>query len=224
MLADDTGYAYLASTDEELPEGVVHTKYGFRFLPRPHRLVGNPLSVEEEQAEGIMLRKYVWRDMGKPLWFGYAGKVGAMNPATLAVLQQLRSKKSISEAGKCIEDMEAYVKKLPRVLATKKLLGKGKALNLRGDLLGMLKTLKTEMKILPYTIIDPTRIKEIIPNMWTPSQLDALATNREMKGMKKAGKQHAGLILGGALIIGLVLLGIVLLIILRPMLFPAPTP
>jgi hypothetical protein len=224
MLADDTGYAYLAFTDEELPEGVVHTKYGFRFLPRPHKAIGNPHSHEEEQAESIVLRKYVWRDMGKPIWFGYAGKVGAMNPATLAALQQSQSKRPISQADKILEDLEAYAKKLPKTLTIQRLLGKVETLNLRADLLGMLKKLKTEINVLPYTIIDPTRIKEIIPNMWTPSQLDALATNREMKGMKKAGKQHAGLILGGALIIGLVIIAILLIVALRPMFMPTPTP
>ena len=75
------------------------------------------------------------------------------------------------------------------------------------ELASMLKSLKEGLAFKSLTVIDPTKIKEVIPKMFTPSQLDALATNREQRGMKRAGKQYTGLILGIGLILAILIFG-----------------
>jgi len=146
--------------------------------------------------------------MGKPVWFGYAGKVASMNPATLAALQQIRDKKR--NATEHLHKLRNYVNRLPRQLVVG-----NSSWNLRNDLTTMLNELENYLHFKPLTIIDPTRIKEILPRMFTPSQLDALATNRELKGLKRAGRQYTPLILGSGLIIGLVIIAIIAIMMLK---------
>jgi len=241
VIADDTGYVSILPTTEEIPEGIVKTKKGYRFLPRPKwkKTGATNLTVEqarellklpEEKREEILkqfteekdnpgnvasllLRKFIWKDMGKPIWLGYAGKVAAVNPVTLAGLQQSQSTEPLGDPKTVLANLQKYVDDLPKTLTVKGVVHQ-KNFNLRGDLTKFVKDLQTEINILPLTIIDPTKIKEVISQMYTPSQLDALATNREMYGMKKRGQEYGKLILGGALIIGLVILGIVALMAL----------
>ena len=193
LIADDSGYAYLLSTKEELPEGIVNTEKGFRFLPRSPWMKGNPSPKDSEtkHVENLMLRKFFWKDMGKPMWFGYAGKVPSVNPATLAGLQQTEDKPP--DTSKFIDKIIDYLKVLGQPH--------------RKELASMLKSLKEGLAFKSLTVIDPTKIKEVIPKMFTPSQLDALATNREQRGMKRAGKQYTGLILGIGLILAILIFG-----------------
>lgn len=206
VIADDTGYVTILPTTEEIPEGIVKTKQGYRFLPRPKwkKTLGNP-----GNTAPLLLRKFIWKEMGKPIWLGYAGKVAAVNPATLAGIQQAQSSEQIGQPKTVLNKLEKYVRKLPKTLAVKSVHGQ-KSFNLREDLTKMLKSLQNELNILPLTLVDPTKIKEVISQMYTPSQLDALATNREMYGMKKRGQEYGKLILGGALILGLVIIAILL--------------
>lgn len=211
IIADDTGYVTVLPTTEEIPEGIVRTKKGYRFLPRPKwkEHVDNP-----GNTANLILRKFIWKDMGKPLWLGYAGKVAAVNPATLAGLQQSKTKKPIGNSQKVLEPLLKYVKTLPKTLMIKGFTGQ-RTLKLRSDLTKLLEALKNEINIQEYTVIDPTKIKQLISQMYTPSQLDALATNRFQAGVKRAGKQYTGLILGGGLIIGLVIIAILLVATLK---------
>lgn len=211
VVGDDTGYVSLVPTKEELPEGVVKTVKGYHFLPRAKWKTGNPGT--PSHIENLLLRKFIWKEMGKPIWIGYAGKVALVNPATLAAAQQVQDKKPIGDPKTMIEKLTNYVKTLPKTLTVKSF-REQKNFRLRDDLTTMLKQLKTEMKILPYTVVDPTKIKELVRKMYTPSQLDALATNREQYGMKKRGQEYGKLILGGALIIGLVIIAILLVVTL----------
>jgi len=209
VIADDTGYVSILPTTEEIPEGIVKTKKGYRFLPRPKwKQTSNP-----GNTANLLLRKFIWKDMGKPIWLGYAGKVAAVNPATLAGLQQSQSTKPLGDPKAMISKLEKYVGDLPKTLTVKGVL-KQKSFNLRSDLTKMLRDLQTEINILPLTVIDPTKIKEVISQMYTPSQLDALATNRETYGMKKKGQEYGKLILGGGLILGLVIIAILIVVTL----------
>jgi len=199
--ADDTGYAHLRPTKEELAEGIVKTKKGWRFLPRPVCLSptnGNPTpeDKEEKRVESVMLRPYVWADTGKPIWFDYAGKVTSANPATLAGVQQ--TDYEAPNVKKYIDGLIKYVKALAQPH--------------RKELSKMLNDLKDGLNFKELTVINPTIIKKLYPKMFTPSQLDAYGTNRETRGMKRAGRQYTPLILGGALILGLVIIAIVLVV------------
>lgn len=212
MLADDTGYMYLLPTTEELPEGVVKTKKGYRFLPRPtykkpkKDMKSNPSDFVEVEKQ--LLRKFIWKEMGKPIWLGSTGKVAAVNPTTLTGLHQSENSKSLSKAS---------MRKADEILSNVKTFLNGQALTkqVRREVEKMLKQLQTMIHLEQITYIDPTTIKEVIPQMYTPSQLDALATNRELKGMKRVGKDIGKLVLGGSLIIGLVIVAIILLMMMK---------
>jgi len=202
LIADDSGYAYLLATKEEIPEGIVDTKKGWRFLPRPSWLKskGNPKPKKDKQrVENIMLRKFVWRDMGKPIWFGYAGKVTSANPATLAGLQQEPYEAPNTDG--YISNIINYVKALAQPH--------------RRELTKRLEDLKKGLTFKELTIVDPTIIKKLYPKMFTPSQLDAFGTNRETRGMKRAGRQYTPLILGAGFIIALAIIGIVAIMLLK---------
>jgi len=217
FISDDTGYAYLVpSAKDVIPEGVVQTKnFGYRLLPRLGAT--NPTGDEKgELAKRLLLRKYVWADMGKPIWFGYAGKVACFNPATLALLEQGKAKGNPDgNVVGLLEEIKSYVRNLPKVLTVKSF-GREKTFNLKDDLLRMLEKLESYVKFQTYTPFDPTIIKSVIPKMFTPSQLKALALNREHYGMLKRGKEYGKLIIGASVIMGILVFGIVALSILRP--------
>lgn len=209
FIGDDTGFAYLVPTTEELPEGVVKTKYGYRFLPRPilHNEKSNP---NDKVLEQLMLRRFVWKDMGKPIWFGYAGKVAAVNPVTLALVESEKKKKTRNPVNKVLRELEVYVKSLPETLTVQDK-HSVRTINPQKELKEKIKLLKTALNYKPLTILDPTKIKEILPKMWTPSQIDALATNREWRGIKRAGKQYTPLIIGLGTIMAILIFGIIAL-------------
>jgi len=199
-IADDSGYVELVPTNVELPEGVVRTKRGWRFLPRPRwktkkeKRLNEKKRQELDMAEQLGLRKYVLKGLGKPFWFGYAGKITAMNPATLAALQQTNNPHNPTGNFQVIEE---YIKNIAEPF--------------RKDLTKMLTQLKQQVKAKSLTLINTDAIKTVVPQMYPASLIDALATNREYYGMKRRGREYTGLILGGALIIGLVIFGIIAL-------------
>jgi len=193
--ANDSGYAELLPTKEELPEGIVRTKKGWQFLPSP--IYSNPAKTDEEkQAEQIGLKKYILKGIGKPIRISYAGKITSMNIGTLAAMQQNNKQINLEPYFKSIQNI---VDDLPR--------------HFKKELKQKLKLLKQATKAKPLTLIDPEEIKTAVPKMYPPSLIDALAINREMKGMKRRGKELTPLILGGAIIIGLVVLGIALIFV-----------
>lgn len=197
LIADDTGYTDLVPTKEELPEGVVRTKKGWRFLPR-RRWEQGKTKTKEKNVQDLLLRKFVWRDMGKPIWFGYAGKVGSFNPATLAAIQQSK--------GNPKSGSQPFLAFIQKIWGDKEI---------PEEIRSEVKELIDQINFQPLTIVDPTTIKEILPKMFTPSQIDALATNREMRGLKRAGKQYTRLFVGFGLIVGLIVLAIVLMAFLK---------
>jgi hypothetical protein len=195
-LADDSGWAELVVSTKTLPEGIHQTKdHGWRFMLRP-RWRKEPKKATEEQIEQLASRKYMLKDLGKPFWFGYVGKVTLFNPPTLAALQQDNS--SSSNPTMYFAKTEEFIQSLQESDVTKRL--KSLIEELKQNLENKAKTI---------TILDPKIIKEVLPQMNTPSQIDALAANREMYGMLKKGHEYGKLILGGAIIIGLIILAIV---------------
>jgi len=195
-LADDSGWAELVVSTKTLPEGIHETKnHGWRFQLRP-RWKKEQKDPTKEQIEQLASRKYMLKDLGKPFWFGYVGKVTLFNPPTLAALQQDNS--SSGNPTMYFAKLEQFIEKeCPQGLVS--------------SLKGLVEELKQNLedKAKSLTILDPKIIKEVLPQMNTPSQIDALAANREMYGMLKKGHEYGKLIIGGALIIGLVILGIV---------------
>jgi len=203
-LADDTGWAELVVTAKSLPEGILETKSrGWRFMPRlrfkkePEKPLEKQQAEEARQrefAETLASRKYMLKDLGKPFWFGYDGKIALVNPATLAVLQG-QPKEGNPEG--FLTKLRDYAKSQPLQIY--------EAMNPLIDELHE----NLKQKASGLTILDPKIMKAVVPTMFTPSQVDALAANREAYGMAKKGKEYGKLIIGGALIIGLVILGIV---------------
>lgn len=197
LVADDAGYLSLLSTTERIPEGVERTKKGWQFLPRPrYKKLGNPGKSKKEQkkaaVERLALKKYTWRDVGKPTWLGYAGKVSVMNPATLAGLEQSEDNSST---------LGGWFEKAQKFMSSHKMPPK-----FRKSLTKLVDDAKKTTKATKVTLIDPAVIKEVLPRMYTPSQLKALATNREQYGMEKRGHEYGRLILGMGFILGMVLI------------------
>lgn len=201
MVADDSGYTHLLPTTEEIAEGIVNTKKGWRFLPRPTWMSGNPKTkdAKTKNIESIMLRPYVWADVGKPFWYDYAGKVTSANPATLAGLTQ-----TPFEAPKVKEYINSIIKYV-----------KALAQPHRRELTKRLEDLAKGLNFKELTVIDPTIIKTLYPKMFTPSQLIAFGRNRETRGMKRAGKQYTPLIIGAGLILGMVIIAILAMSMLK---------
>lgn len=193
-MADDSGWAELIVTTKTLPEGIHETKeHGWRFQLRP-RYSKEPKDVNVELAEQLASRKYMLKDLGKPFWFCYSGKVALFNPATLAALEQPQY---MDNPKVYFKDIRDFAGKLSADIAEplRKLVDKLEE--------------KVESAMKPVTVLDPKIVKTVLPQMITPSQIDALAANRELYGMKKRGMEYGKLILGGSLIIGLIILAIV---------------
>ena len=202
-IGDDSGYVELVTTNVELPEGVVRTKKGWRILPSPifKSLKGRKKKNYEDlvAAEKIATRKYVLKGLGKPFWFGYAGMVAAMNPATLATLQQ--SSNNINNPHVHFNKINSYIKSLPKQFIwnnqTKK------------DLTKMLEELEAQVESEPLTPLDPRGIKEVLPELTPPSLMDAVETYAERVGMEERGKDYGKVALYGAALAVILILGIV---------------
>jgi hypothetical protein len=200
-MADDSGWAELVVTTKTLPEGIHQTKeHGWRFMLRPRwkkPLGDNPTEDQikrrerEEQVEQLASRKYVLKDLGKPFWYGYDGKVTLVNPPTLAALQQ--SSSHIGNPTIYFAKIEEFVKReCPEHIAT--------------PLKGLVEELKEnlEREAHKITILDPKIIKEVLPLMNTPSQIGALAANRERYGELKRGHDYGKLALVAIVVLGMV--------------------
>lgn len=207
-IADDSGYVELVPTKVELAEGVVKTKRGWRILPRPiwkktnkGRGKQTPIT-DQEIAERLALKKYVLRDLGKPFWFGYAGLCAAVNPATLAILQQ--NPISSSNPDIHFNEIRTYVETLPE-----QFMWNNQTIHIRKDLTEKLNKLHEGIKVTPLKYIDPRAIKEILPELTPPSLMDAIEAYGELVGLKEGGKKHTTLIIGGAILAIILILGIV---------------
>lgn len=193
LLGGDSGYAYLLATKDRLPEAVEETKEGYRFLPHAIWRGTKISDLDERDAEQLARRTYIWKDVGKPIYFGYLGEVPSVNPATLAALEEHPNNPSRAIAR--LTEIMAYVDaEVPK--------GFAEALNKK--LSGLNRILHSK----PITRVDPKTLREVLPQMFTADQLDAVATNRELRGMKRAGKQYTGLIVGGGILAVILILGI----------------
>lgn len=209
-IADDSGYVELVTTDVELPEGVVKTKKGWRFLPRPiYKLLTRKKKKNYEALEGaenIALRKYVLKGLGKPFWFDYAGIVASTNPATLAVLQQNQNP---SNPQVHFNKIENYIESLPKEFPWK-----NQIFHIRKDLKKMLEEIREHLKSKPITTLDPRAMKEILPELTPPSLMDAIEMYSEMVGREERGTQY-GKIIGVGLIFGVIIFGIIAIMVLK---------
>jgi len=196
LIGDHTGYAELVPTKEQLPESITRTKKGWHFNPSP--IYANPSKSEtDEQTEQIGLKKYILKGIGKPIWLNFAGKITSMNFGALATLQQ--NKKEVN--------LEPYFDGLKEIIAdTPK--------HFKKPLTTKLNALQKVVKSKPLTYLDLGGIKTALPQMYPPSLIDALATNREMKGMKRRGKELIPLILGATIILSVVAIIIVAILVL----------
>lgn len=240
ILGDDEGYIEVVVSKIRYPAGVVKTKRGYRFLPRPHKLKSGV-----EDVPDWMFKKYILRGLGKPCWFGYAGKVPNFNPPTGAVfsgsevnpgfnpgvpidvtellglinilpkkdvpaklLSELKEQIVPSDPKKPLDigEFEKLVIRLPKKIP-KELTSRIK------EIIEEIKTsLEDQTKALQN--IDVTKMKGACPKLWTPSQIEEVGMQRELIGMKKAGKQIGKYVLGiGVLMILMVLCIVVVLVV-----------
>ena len=201
-IATDSGYVEFKFTKkDELPEGVVFTKKGVRFLTRPmwqtkkERKKGK--TEEVMQIEAMALKRYIVKDFGKPILFGYAGKTGVFNAPALAALQQ--NKQTLNPEVQ-FQQIEEFIKEMPKHFSK--------------PLEKMLKDLRLHVKAKTITYFDPAIIKQVLPKMIPPSLVAVYGKNRLALGMELKGKEYGKLILGGALIIGLVIIAILVVVTL----------
>jgi hypothetical protein len=169
-LANDAGSFMLVPSKDYLPEGCVETAHDeWRLLPRAVYKKGRGLV----RYQDVILRKFNLKGLGKPIWMGYAGKVPLMNPTTLAGLQQ----KPIDEKAlePYFQNLRAYAEKLPK--------------DHKEAMLKAIDELYLRAKMKPITLVDPSTLKELIPRMYTISQVKSIAQNRYLKGLKAAGSQ-----------------------------------
>jgi len=213
-IADDSGRVELVVSRQALGEGVLETSRGWRLLPRPYfkkiieLMKKNPKKgtleafdpSKLEEAENIVLKKFTLAGLGKPFWLGYSGKAPLMSPIALATLQQ--SKDDPIKEGKLnfIQNFKKYIdEKLPKQYAQ--------------GMTKILEQLTTVIKAQTLTLIDPTLIKQVIAKTYNQSQLDALATNREIRGMKRAGRQFMPFIFGTAVILGIIAIVVIVMVL-----------
>lgn len=201
-IATDAGYVEFKFTKKgELPEGVVFTEKGLQFLPRPMWMTKKQRNTPKPQnimdVETMALKKYIVKDFGKPILFGYAGKLGVFNPATLAALQQ--NKQTVNPEAQ-FHRIEEFIKEMPK--------------HFRNPLAKMVKDLRLHTKAKPITYFDPAIIKQVLPRMIPPSLVGVYGKNRLALGMELKGKEYGKLILGGALILGLVIIAILVVVTL----------
>ena len=209
-IADDSGYIELVPTNVELPEGVVKTKRGWRFLPRPiwkqqktkKKKKGEVSEEELGIAERLALKKYVFKGLGKPFWFGYAGLAPAVNPATLAALE--RNPTTQGNPSVFFSEIENYVETLPE-----KFMWNNQTIHIRQDLTEKLKNLHEILNVTPLKYVDPRAIKEVLPELTPPSLMDSIELWAEMVGAEEKGKEYGKIIIGGAILAVLLILGIV---------------
>jgi len=194
FIADASGLLEIVKTKEKVPEGVELTSRGWRFLPQPLISKENPgeLTDDEKDAERITLKPHILKTVGKPVFLDYAGKVTSMSFTTLAALQQQNNKINLQWH---FDELKQYGGMLPKTV--------------KKDFEKKIQDLQKRVNAQPLTPINPEAIRAIIPDQYSPTQIEALAANRLEKGRRKARKDLWPLILGGAIIIGIVAIAIV---------------
>lgn len=186
---DDLGYAQLLPSKKYLPQGLVVWKFGWAFSPRPimktefiqklARRVGrkskNPEDQkkreaewqskqeeeamfqrrEQELAEQITLKKCMWKGMGKPIIFQYIGLAANFNPYML-----VPSEVKQDNPHSYFKEFKAYIEKLTSL-----------SLDTQKELLTKIQALEDHVDHI-RVVINPRSFKEIVPRMWTQSQIE----------------------------------------------------
>jgi len=175
-IADDTGMFDIQQSKFELPEGIAHNKLGWYLYPRPTYKPTTEVSEQTEEgiqaAEHLMLKKCILRDIGKPIWFGYRGKMGLVNPLTLAALEN--KPKTLHNPSQQFANLEMFAATLSK--------------DIQKPLSRLIGDLKERIHEETITWFDPRLIREVLPQNYTESQIDAVAINRENYGRKSQGK------------------------------------
>jgi len=220
VFGDDHGYADIQVSKSSMPEGVVEFKNGYHFLPRrtsEDEKVGSKGEKAKRFNTDFMYRRFTLKDHGKPLWFGYVGKVGLVNPETLSAIAGKKLQTNPHNPASNIAELTPLIAGLPSNVSkdTKK--------RMKEIVKSALE--KPEGTPKDLTLADPTKIKQVIAKNYTPSQLEAYGKKRELIGMKKAGSQVGKYVMGiGVLIILLVIAVIVVMVMTQSGIFsPQPT-
>ena len=192
FIADASGLLEIVKTKEKVPEGVELTSRGWRFLPQPLISQENPGTLTKKQmdAQRITLKPHILKTVGKPVFLDFAGKVTSTTFTALAALQQKNNQIDLEWR---IEELQKFGDKLPKDEAK--------------DFKKKIQELHSRVNAKSITPVDPTAIREIIPGLYSPTQMEALATNREEKGMKKGKRDLWPLIIFGVIIVSIVVLG-----------------
>jgi hypothetical protein len=240
ILGDDEGYIEIVPSKQHLPEGVINTKRGYRFLPRP---LGNP--GPDATPTGVlpwMYKKYTLKGLGKPAWFGYAGKVPNFNPPVGAVFCGTPVNPEFEPVQLDLTEITTLMDTIPKNAIPKEiqeeinyhihpedpnqpfniaefsevieLLPKKKVpKELLSRIKDALETIKKsyDTRIKQIHVLDVVKMKGAVPKIWTPSQVEAVGMKRELIGMKKVGKQIGKYVFGIGVLIIIVVFAIVVL-------------
>jgi len=197
-IADSAGYFDLEVSRKSLGEGVLDVgKKIFRFLPRPlFKSAKKQPSTKESQAERVILRKYILKGLGKPIWLGWAGKVPVANPEAVAALQGEHT--AIHNPSTNIEKIKQYVdEKIPAKFQK----GLHKLLNEIGENI---------KPVIPVFNLDLDVLKEVLPKMNTTSQMKALANEYYLKGQASRDRDILKVGFVAMIILGMIVLAIIL--------------
>ena len=221
---DDIGWGELLASKSFLPEGLIKYKLGWSTLPRPIRKFVEELKIgkrpgrepkdpeeakkrqkewekaqklkaerencEQELAEQIALKKITLKDMGKPLWLLYSGAAMNFNPYVLVPGEAKQDNPTVY-----FEQFTSFLEGLSEKLSPE-----------------TLKSIKENLRELEKkcenirVVLDPRRFKEVLPKMYTQSQIDAHGRVHERIGELKVRGMPMGKILTilliGALVVG----------------------
>ena len=201
-VAHAEGYVEFEFAKKSLHEGVLDVgKNIYRLLPRPLSKATSKHKEnleEKERIEEAALRKYIIKDFGKPIVFGYAGKAGVVNPEVIANLsgtveQQGNPWNFFVLIKKYIED------ELPK-----------KHHNPLNTYLDKIHDgIKNAIRTIPLINLDLETLKEYLHEMYMPSQVKAISETSYSLGQATKDRDLLKIGFLALAIIALLILGIV---------------
>jgi len=196
-VAHAEGYLEFEFSKKSMHEGVLEVgKRTYRFLPRPLRKDNK--SEDTSQVEEVALKKYIIKDYGKPIIFGYAGKTPTANAEVLANFSGVKKTKNNPE--EFFTPIQEYIEnELPKKhhSALFKLLESAH------------QKISVAVRTIPLINLDLEVLKEHIPQMYTPSQVKAIAEEEFLLGQDSKDRDIVKLGFLALAIIALLILGLV---------------
>jgi len=227
LAVDDIGWGELLPSKSYMPEGLVKWRYGWSLLPRPIMKFGETVQnllakkrgrpkkdpesekqaqeqfeaqqqqlqdikeKQDELAEQIGLKKCMLKGTGRPLWLQYVGAAANFNPYVLVPLEAKQD-----NPHNYFSQMQTWITGYGNLTAQAK-----------AEVLTKLADLETHVDK-ERVVIDPRRFKEIHPQMYTESQLDALERIFFRLGQLSISGMPVGKIIMILLVVGVVVGGI----------------